>query len=161
VVVKPLFGSEGRGIVRVSDRELALRTFRTLERIASVLYVQRFIQNEGFDIRVMVLDGRVLGAMKRHANGDFRANVSQRGTATRHSVTDREAAAALRAADATGARFAGVDLLYGRDGTCYVIEVNAVPGWRAFGRVTGLDVASTVIARLETGCKNSQSTASP
>ncbi|HEV3303560.1 MAG TPA: RimK family alpha-L-glutamate ligase [Planctomycetaceae bacterium] len=151
VVVKPIFGSEGRGIVRVSDREIALRTFRTLERIGSVVYVQRFIENEGFDVRVLVLDGRVLGAMRRRANGDFRANVSCRGTAEIHSVTDREAQCSLTAAQATEARFAGVDLLYGRDGTCYVIEVNAVPGWQAFRRVTGIDVAAAVIARLEAG----------
>ena len=150
VVVKPIFGSEGRGIVRVSDPELALRTFRTLERIGAVLYLQRFIENEGFDVRVLVLDGHVLGGMRRRANGDFRANVSCKGTAEPHAVSDCEARFALAAAEATGARFAGVDLLYGRDGTCYVIEVNAVPGWQAFGRVTGIDVAAAVIARLET-----------
>jgi ribosomal protein S6--L-glutamate ligase len=151
VVVKPIFGSEGRGIVRVSDSELAMRTFRTLERIGAVLYLQRFIENEGFDVRVLVLDGQVLGGMRRRANGDFRANVSCKGTAEPHAVSDCEARFALAAAEATGARFAGVDLLYGRDGTCYVIEVNAVPGWQAFGRVTGIDVAAEVIARLETG----------
>jgi ribosomal protein S6--L-glutamate ligase len=149
VVVKPIFGSEGRGIVRVSDPELAVRTFRTLERVGSVLYLQRFIEHEGFDVRVLVLDGRVLGAMRRRANGDFRTNVSCRGTAEPHSLTDREANCALAAAAATEARFAGVDLLYGRDGTCYVIEVNAVPGWQAFQRVTGIDVAAAVIACLE------------
>jgi ribosomal protein S6--L-glutamate ligase len=151
VVVKPIFGSEGRGMVRVSDPEIALRTFRTLERLGAVLYLQRFIENEGFDVRVLVLDGRVLGGMRRRANGDFRTNVSCRGTAEIHSISDREAQCALAAAKATEARFAGVDLLYGRDGTCYVIEVNAVPGWQAFRRVTGVDVASEVIARLEAG----------
>lgn len=149
VVVKPIFGSEGRGIVRVSDPQLALRTFRTLERLHAVLYVQRFIPNEGCDLRVLTLAGRVLGAMRRRANGDFRANVSCRGIPEKHSATQEEVQTALGAAAATGARFAGVDLLYGRDGTCYVIEVNAVPGWRALQRVTGLDVATAVIANLE------------
>ncbi len=149
VVVKPIFGSEGRGIVRVSDPDLALRTFRTLERIQAVLYVQRFIENEGFDVRVLVLDGRVLGAMRRRANGDFRTNVSCRAIAEKHLLADQEVQTALGAAEATGARFAGVDLLYGRDGTCYVIEVNAVPGSRALQRVTGLDVAAAVISSLE------------
>ena len=65
VVVKPIFGSEGRGIVRVSDPELALRTFRTLERLQAVLYVQEFVPHEGCDVRVIVLDGRVIGAMRR------------------------------------------------------------------------------------------------
>ena len=149
VLVKPIFGSEGRGIVRVSDRELALRTFRTLARIGAVLYVQRFIENEGFDLRVLVLGDRVLGAMRRSANGDFRSNVSCRATAEEHRPTQDEVQTALGAAQACGAPFAGVDLLYGRDGTCYVIEVNAVPGWRAFARVTGVNVAAAVIASLE------------
>jgi ribosomal protein S6--L-glutamate ligase len=150
VVVKPIFGSEGRGIVRVDDRDLALRTFRTLERIGAVLYIQQFLPNEGFDLRVLVLDGRVLGAMQRRAGlGEFRANVSRRGLAERHEPTGRERELALGAALATGARLAGVDLLYRRDGACFVIEVNAVPGWRAFGRATGCDVAAETIASLE------------
>jgi ribosomal protein S6--L-glutamate ligase len=77
--------------------------------------------------------------------------VSCRGTAEAHAITDREGQLARLATEAMGARFAGVDLLYGRDGTCYVIEVNAVPGWQAFQRVTGIDVADAVIARLEVG----------
>ena len=67
VVVKPLFGSEGRGLVRVSDTELAWRTFHTLERLGAVLYLQRVVRHPGHDLRVFVLGGRVLGAMRRHA----------------------------------------------------------------------------------------------
>jgi ribosomal protein S6--L-glutamate ligase len=149
VVVKPLFGSEGRGIVRVSDPELALRTMRTLERIQAILYVQRYVDHEGFDVRALVLDDRVLGGIRRRCNGDFRANVSQNGLAEPYRLTAQEEESALRAAAATGARFAGVDLLYDRQGMCYVIEVNAVPGWRAFAKVTGCDVAGRVIEALE------------
>jgi len=54
----------------------------------------------------------------------------------------------LRAASATGAWFAGVDLLYDRDGRCYVIEVNAVPGWKAFGRVNDMDIATVFLRRI-------------
>lgn len=145
VVVKPIFGSEGRGILRVSDPDLALRTFRTLERLDAVLYLQRFIEHRGFDIRVLVLDGRILGGMRRVSDGDFRTNVSREGRGEPHTVTDTEAEWALRAAAATGARFAGIDILYDGDGHGFVIEVNAVPGWQAFQKVTGLDVARLVI----------------
>ncbi len=145
VVVKPIFGSEGRGILRVSDPDLALRTFRTLERLDAVLYLQRFVAHRGFDIRVLVLDGRVLGGMRRVSDGDFRTNVSRDGRGEAHVVTDLEAEWALRAAAATGARFAGIDILYDRDGQGFVIEVNAVPGWRAFEKVTGINVARVVI----------------
>jgi ribosomal protein S6--L-glutamate ligase len=149
VVVKPIFGSEGRGILRVGDPDLALRTFRTLERLGAVLYLQRFVEHEGFDVRVLVLDGRVIGGMRRHSEHDFRTNVARKARAEPHDVTDVEAEWALRASSAVGTRFAGVDLLYDRSGRCYVIEVNAVPGWRAFSKVTGCDVAGLVIERLE------------
>jgi ribosomal protein S6--L-glutamate ligase len=153
VVVKPVFGSEGRGILRVSDPDLALRAFRTLERIDAVIYVQQFVEHEGFDVRVLVLDGQVLGGMKRSNPSDFRTNVARRAQAEQHTVTDREAELALRAARIVGARFAGVDLLYGRCGTCYVIEVNAVPGWRAFQRTTGIDVAAALLNALRPGAR--------
>ncbi len=149
VVVKPLFGAEGRGIVRVSDTDLALRTFRTLERIDSVLYLQRFVEHEGFDVRLLMLDGKLIGAMKRRSWNDFRTNVSRNGKAELHTATESERELALRATKAVGTRFAGVDLLYDRSGGCYVIEVNAVPGWRALQRVTGCDVAAIVMRSLE------------
>ena len=149
VVVKPIFGSEGRGILRVSDPDLALRTFRTLERIQAVIYLQRFVEHEGFDLRVMVLDGRVLGGMRRRGGADFRTNVARNASPEPCQLTDRECEWALAASRAVGTRFAGVDLLYDRAGNGYVIEVNGVPGWRAFARVTGCDVAARVIESLE------------
>lgn len=149
VVVKPIFGAEGRGILRVSDPDLALRTFRTLERLQAVLYLQQFIPHEGFDTRVMVLDGRVLAGMRRRSEHDFRTNVSRQARAEPVRLTPRDEDWALRAAAATGARLAGVDLLSDRAGNSYVIEVNGVPGWQALSRVTECDVALEVIRALE------------
>ena len=148
VVVKPLFGSEGRGIVRVTDPDLAHRTFRTLMRLDSVLYLQRFVDHGGFDVRILVLDGEVLGGMRRRSPNDFRTNVAREAVAESHQPLPQEVAFALKAASVTGAFIAGIDLLYDRQGNCYVIEVNAVPGWQAFGRVNGIDVASRLIGRL-------------
>jgi len=148
VVVKPLFGSEGRGIVRVTDPDLAHRTFRTLMRLNAVLYLQRFVDHGGCDVRILVLDGQVLGGMRRRSPDDFRTNVARKAVAELHEPTAGEIDLALRAALTTEAFIAGVDLLYDRDGTGYVIEVNAVPGWQAFGRVTGIDVATMLINRV-------------
>ncbi len=149
VVVKPLFGAEGRGIVRVSDPDLAFRTFRTLERIQAVLYLQRYVEHEGYDVRVLVLDGRVLGAFKRRSGSDFRTNMARSATGEPHETTERERELSLQAARITGAAIGGVDLLYDRCGRCYVLEVNAVPGWRAFQKVTGVDVAGQMVEWLE------------
>lgn len=144
VVVKPIFGSEGRGIMRVSDRELAWRTFRTLERTQSVLLLQQYIDHGGADIRILILDGEVLGGIRRSHPTDFRTNVAQSATAEKYTPGEQEITTALTAANVIEARFAGVDLVYGPDGTLYVLEVNGVPGWRAFAKATGIDVAEKV-----------------
>jgi ribosomal protein S6--L-glutamate ligase len=149
VVVKPLFGSEGRGMLRISDPELAWRTFRTLERTAAVLYLQQVIRHPGWDLRVFVLDGRALAAMRRHAPAEsWRTNVAQGGVGEAVSIDAAEEGLALRAAAVVGAVAAGVDLMRGPDGEWHVLEVNAVPGWRALAPVTGIDVAAALVRHL-------------
>ena len=151
VVVKPLFGSEGRGIFRISDPDLAYRSFRTLERTQAVIYLQQYIAHPGYDLRILLLNGKVIGAIRRHGNNDFRTNVSRQGQAELYHPTDREIELAIRAASLTDAEFAGVDLLSPADAPeeCYLLEVNAVPGWRCFQSVTHIDVATLVIEYLE------------
>jgi ribosomal protein S6--L-glutamate ligase len=153
VVVKPLFGSEGRGMVRVSDPDLAWRTFRTLERLQSVLYLQRYIPHPGWDLRVFVLGDRVLNAMRRYARGDWRTNVAQGGKAEAVRLTPDQEHLALKAAKAVGAPVCGVDLLPDPDGELYVLEANAVPGWRALAPVTGMDVAAEIVRFTASGCE--------
>src|SRR5262249_26700665 len=148
VIVKPLFGSEGRGMLRVSDPELAWRTFRTLERTSSVIYVQQFIRHPGWDLRVFVLGNEVIAAMRRHARQGWRTNVAQGGKAEKAAVSAKEEALALNAAQACGTLIAGVDLIYGPQEQLFVLEVNAVPGWRALAPVTGIDVAARIIGML-------------
>lgn len=148
VVVKPLFGSEGRGMVRISDPEMAWRTFRTLERTQSVLYLQQFVAHPGWDLRVFVLGGKVLTAMRRRSKDGWRTNVAQGGSTEQVTPNDAESALALKAASAVGAAAAGVDLLPGPAGEWYVLEVNAVPGWRALAPATGVDVAAALIRFL-------------
>ncbi len=150
VVIKPLFGSEGRGLVRVTDPELAVRTFWALEQIRSVIYVQRFIPHAGHDVRVFVIGDEVSGAMRRHAPpGDWRTNIALGGQAEAIDLEPDQTALALAATRSVGAIVAGVDLLWDRDRDAWVVlEVNAVPGWRALARVTGIDVASRLLTHI-------------
>ncbi len=150
VVVKPLFGSEGRGLLRIGDKELAWRTFHALERLGSVLYLQRVVRHPGHDLRVFVLRGTVLGVMRRHASpGEWRANVSLGGRAESCHLDPEAERLALAAARAVGAELAGVDLIHDLDrGSLVVIEVNAVPGWRALASVTGVDIAAEILSAL-------------
>jgi len=148
VVVKPLFGSEGRGMVRISDADLAWRTFRTLERTQCVLYVQKFIAHPGWDLRAFVISDRIVAAMRRRARGGWRTNVAQGGAAEPVRLDEEQTELALRAARAVGCPVAGVDLLPGPSGEWYVLEVNAVPGWRALAPTTGVDVAAEMLRFL-------------
>lgn len=148
VVVKPLFGSMGLGMVRVSDEEVAWRVFRAIEEIRGVFYLQRTVDHEGRDIRLFVLGGRVLGAIERRSRG-WRTNLARGGTARTVAPVPAEwSALALRAAAAVGAEYAGVDLLPARDGALYVLEVNGIPGWEGFQRATGIDVAGELVDHL-------------
>ncbi len=153
VIVKPLFGSEGRGMVRVSDPELAWRTFRTLERTGSVLYLQQMVHHPGWDLRLFVLGREVLAAMRRSNKDDWRTNVAQGGKAEPTVPGPEEVHLALEATERLGVLVAGVDLLPAPDGSWYVLEVNAVPGWRALASVTGIDIAHSIIEFLDHSSK--------
>jgi ribosomal protein S6--L-glutamate ligase len=147
VVVKPVFGAEGRGMQRISDRELAWRTFRVLEQTGQLIYQQRFIRHPGYDYRVFVMGGQVRAAMRR-IGGDWRTNVAQGGTTERAELSDAAGSLAVCAADTVGCPIAGVDLLPGPNGELYVIEVNAVPGWEALAPTCGIDVAAELVQFL-------------
>jgi RimK family alpha-L-glutamate ligase len=160
VVVKPLFGSEGRGITRISDTALAQRAFHLLEQLGAVIYLQEFIAHHGWDCRLLVIGSQVL-AMRRHNPDDWRTNVS-RGATTEPWRADADAQClARRAADAVGTPLAGVDLLPGRDGMLYVLEVNAVPGWRALARTLRCDVARLVLEHLDATITTAPTRAAP
>jgi len=148
VIVKPLFGSMGLGMVRVADEEMAWRVFRTLDQIRAVYYLQRTIDHDGRDIRAFVVGDRVLGAIERSAptgGPQWRTNVSRGGGARTVALPDAWVLMAIAAARAVGADYAGVDLLPARDGTVYALEVNAIPGWVGLERATGIDVAGAIL----------------
>ena len=144
VVAKPLFGGEGRGITRTSDTAIALRAFKALEQVGSVIYLQRYMQHEGCDLRLLVVGEKILGMRRRNPH-DWRTNISRGAVAEPLEVTSELAELALRAAKAVGAEIAGVDLLPAADGRLYALEVNAVPGWRALADATGVDVGKLIL----------------
>ncbi len=144
VVVKPLFGAEGRGIARLNDEALAQRALRLLVNLGAVLYLQEFIPHAGMDLRVLLVGERAFG-MKRRNPLDWRTNVSRGAAAEPLELTTDLVRVARQAARAIGAQVAGVDLLPGCDGRLYTLEVNAVPGWQALSRVTGVDIAREVL----------------
>lgn len=147
VVVKPLFGSMGLGMTRVSDEDVAWRVFRAVEAMRGVFYVQRFVHHGGRDIRAFVIGDQVLGAIERTAD-DWRTNFSRGGKVASLTLSAAWATLAVRAAQAVGAEYAGVDLLPDGAGGVYVLEVNGIPGWEGLQQATGLDVAGAVVTQL-------------
>lgn len=145
VVLKPVFGSEGRGITRLNDEALAQRGFKMLAQLGAVLYVQEFVEHEGFDYRLLLIGDDCL-AMRRCNALDWRTNVSRGATGEKFDPPPALIDMARRAAQSVGALVAGVDILPARDGRLHVLEVNAVPGWKALARVHGIDVAATMLA---------------
>ena len=151
VIIKPIFGSMGHGLVRVGDADLAWRVVRPLELMRSVFYVQRAIDHGGRDVRIFVVGGRVVGAIERTAaEGDWRANVARGGTARPIDVSAEWRDHAIRAARVVGADYAGIDMLESQAGESFVLEVNGIPGWQGLQTATGIDVAGLIAELVET-----------
>ncbi len=144
VVVKPLFGSEGRGIVRVSDVDTAYRVFRALELGRYIYCVQEFVPHGKEDIRAFVVGDRVIGAMLRRGQG-WKTNTAQGAIGEPVELDDQLIDLSLRATRVVGAEHAGVDILPCDDGGYSVIEVNTIPGWRALAAATGVDAARSLV----------------
>ncbi len=146
IVVKPLFGAEGRGILRIEDEQLAWRVFRAIEKIGGVIYLQPYVKHPGWDLRIFILGEKVLGGMKRTApQGAWMTNVAQGGKGEAYKLNSNLEEIGIKASNAVGAEIAGVDLILDENGKWLVLEVNAVPGWKAFAPVTGIDIAREIL----------------
>ncbi len=143
VVIKPLFGSEGRGMVRVADVETAWRVCHAVANTGGVLYLQEFIEHGGWDVRAFVLGDQVLAAMKRQSD-NWRTNVAQGASTSRLRLSASEQELAIVAARAVGCPIAGVDLMLGPNGW-FVLEVNGVPGWKALSATCEVNVSGAVL----------------
>ena len=149
VVVKPLFGAMGAGIVRVEDPDVAHRVFRALELERTVYYIQRTVAPSGRrNLRVLVVAGEVAGAMER-VTDSWRANVARGARPRAVTLSEDERGLALSASAAVEADVAGVDLLATPDSETFVLEVNGIPGWQALQSVCERDLTQLVVSACE------------
>jgi len=145
VVVKPLFGSLGAGITRLTDGDIAYRVFRALESTQSVFYVQEYIPHGNKDIRAFVIGGEVVASMKRVGAG-WKTNISSGAAPEPYELSDEEVETSLKAAETLGLEYTGVDLMRSDiDGTLYTLEVNSTPGWKGLQKVTRVDIAERLV----------------
>ncbi len=148
VVVKPVFGGEGRGIVRISDPEIAVRTFRTIVNVQSVVYLQRFIDGGNRDYRLLKVGARVYG-MSRSNENDWRTNSTRGADCELWKPAPEQLEMAERSMRAVDTDIAGVDLIQDRQGQWFLLEVNGIPGWRAIESVHDVNISDQLINWLE------------
>lgn len=150
VVIKLLEGTQGVGVVLAETKKAAKSVLQAFEGLKADVIVQEFIKEaKGADLRVIVVGGRVVAAMRRvGAPGEFRANLHQGGSTEKVTLTQRERRLAVRAAKAMGLPVAGVDMLRSERGPL-VIEVNASPGLEGVEFAAEVDVAGAIVQWIE------------
>jgi len=157
LIIKLTEGTQGIGVTLAKTEESAEATINVFNHLKSNILVQQYIEEaNGSDIRCFVVDGKVVGSMKRQANkGEFRSNLHRGGTAEKIKITSQERRVAIQAAKVMGLKVAGVDLLRSKHGPV-VMEVNASPGLEGITHCTGLSIADFIIRYIEkqiTKCK--------
>ncbi|MFT5971154.1 MAG: ribosomal protein S6--L-glutamate ligase [Flavobacteriales bacterium] len=150
LIIKLLEGTQGLGVVLADNRKSAASVIEAFNGLQARVIVQEFIKEaNGSDIRVIVVNGEVVGAMKRSAKeGEFRSNLHRGGTAELIKLKRSEKAAAIKAAKSMGLDVAGVDLLQSSRGPL-ILEVNSSPGLEGIEKATGIDIAGKIIDFIE------------
>lgn len=146
VVVKPLFGSLGVGMLRVNERDLAYRLFKALEFGRNVFYIQEFIPHPNQDIRAFVLEGELVASMRR-IGSSWRTNVSRGARVQARELGEELKEVSIKAAELLGCEYAGVDIIELAD-RYFVTEVNSIPGWRGLQSATGINIAKRIVDHL-------------
>jgi ribosomal protein S6--L-glutamate ligase len=150
LVLKILEGTQGVGVVLVESEKAAKSVLDAFYGMEVNLLVQEFIEEAGgSDVRALVVGGEVVGAMKRQgAEGDFRSNLHQGGSATAHKLSRKEKSTALKAAKAMGLGVCGVDMIPSSRGPL-VMEVNSSPGLEGIEKSTQIDIAGKIMEYIE------------
>jgi ribosomal protein S6--L-glutamate ligase len=150
VVIKLLEGTQGIGVILAETRNSAKSVIEAFLGVEVNILVQEFIKEaKGADVRAFIVDGQIVGAMKRQgAEGDFRSNLHRGGVATVIELTSVEKATAIKAAKKLGLAIAGVDMLRSERGPL-VMEVNSSPGLEGIEGATKVDIAGKIIEYVE------------
>jgi ribosomal protein S6--L-glutamate ligase len=150
LVIKLLEGTQGLGVVLAENEKAAESVIEAFHNLKARIIVQEFIKEaNGADIRAFVVNGQVVGAMKRQGKeGEFRSNLHRGGTGSLIKLSRAEKAAALNAAKSLGLNIAGVDMLQSKRGPL-ILEVNSSPGLEGIEKATKLDIAGKIIEFTE------------
>ena len=144
VGIKPLLGSRGVGIVRVTEVDTFGRVCRALKLGGYVYYLQKFIPHGNRDLRVLVAGGECIAAMERVADG-WKTNVSVGAKPIAYAIDEEVRTASLQSARAVGADYCGIDLMRSEAGELFVLEVNSMPGWEGLQEVTPFEIGEKIV----------------
>jgi ribosomal protein S6--L-glutamate ligase len=146
VVIKLLEGTQGLGVMLAETNKAAKSVVEAFESMKTRIILQEFIEEAGgSDIRAFIVNGEVVGAMKRTGKeGEFRSNLHRGGQANVIKLSRAEKSTALKAANSMGLAIAGVDMLQSNRGPL-VLEVNSSPGLEGIEKATGIDIAGKII----------------
>jgi ribosomal protein S6--L-glutamate ligase len=158
LVLKILEGTQGVGVVLVDSEKAAKSVLDAFYGMDVNLLVQEYIEEAGgADIRAFVVNNEVVGAMKRQgAEGDFRSNLHQGGSATAYKLNRKEKATAIAAARAMGLGVCGVDMIPSARGPL-VMEVNSSPGLEGIEKSTSINIAAKIMDFIEKSVKPTDS----
>jgi ribosomal protein S6--L-glutamate ligase len=150
VVLKLLEGTQGLGVVLAENQNAAQSVLEAFNGLRARVIVQEFVKEaKGADIRAFVVDGEVVGAMKRQGKpGEFRSNLHRGGTSQIIELSVEEKYTAILAAKALGLGIAGVDMLQSERGPL-VLEVNSSPGLEGIEKTTHQNIADKIIQYIE------------
>ena len=150
LIVKLLEGPQGRGVVLAETRKAGESLINAFKSLQANLLVQEFIKEaDGKDLRLFVVDGKVVASMQRHAlAGDFRANLHRNLNVSAVKITAEEKRLAIKAARVLGLKVAGVDIIRSSRGPL-LLEVNSSPRIDDIEEVTGKDIAGAMISAIE------------
>ncbi len=150
LVIKLLEGTQGLGVVMAETKNAAKSIIEAFNGLKARVIAQEFVEEAGgADVRAFVVEGNIVGAMKRQGKkGEFRSNLHRGGTATIVELSEEERNTALKAARVLGLGIAGVDMLQSKNGPL-VIEVNSSPGLEGIEGATGKDIAREIISYVE------------
>ncbi|MCH7401017.1 30S ribosomal protein S6--L-glutamate ligase [Belliella kenyensis] len=150
LIIKLLEGTQGLGVVLAETKKAGQSVIEAFHGLKARIIVQEFIKEaKGADIRAFIVNGKVVGAMKRQgAEGEFRSNLHRGGKATVIRLSRAEKQAALGAARALGLDIAGVDMLQSARGPL-ILEVNSSPGLEGIEKATGVNIAGEIVKFIE------------
>ncbi|MDX1618821.1 MAG: 30S ribosomal protein S6--L-glutamate ligase [Balneolaceae bacterium] len=150
IIIKLLEGTQGVGVVLAPTQKAAESMIQAFHSMKARVIVQEYIEEaRGEDIRAFVVNGKVVGAMKRKGKeGEFRSNIHRGGTTELVKLTKQQREAALVATKSMGLSIAGVDMLESERGPL-ILEVNSSPGLKGIEKATGKDIAGTIIAFVD------------